>query len=164
MATAKDKGKVAEDAKKRAREAKKARALAKHNLVKTGEKLGDMELKLAEIESLSLVQAGEIAELKAALSVVEDKWYNAGFLDAENSVEPIVFQSRCHGLSEGWLAALQAMGVPDDSPLRNPKQIPYPKPTLPLVQNPTEAEEKGDTPSMQVLVEAIDSYVELVYL
>ena len=55
MATTKDKGKVAEDAKKRAREAKKARALAKHNLVKTGEKLGDMELKLAEIESLSLV-------------------------------------------------------------------------------------------------------------
>ena len=69
MATAKDKGKVAEDAKKRAREAKKAPALAKHNLVKTGEKLGDMELKLAEIESLSLVQASEIAELKAALSV-----------------------------------------------------------------------------------------------
>ena len=48
------------------------------------------------------------------------------------------------------MAALQVMGVPNDSPLRNPDQIPYPDPT-PLVQNPTSAEEE-DTPSMRELV------------
>ena len=48
-----------------------------------------------------------------------------GFADAENSVEPIVFQAQHHG----WLAVLQAMGVAEDSPLRNPEQIPYLTPT-----------------------------------
>ena len=56
------------------------------------------------------------------------------------------------------------MGVPDDSPLRNPKQIPYPKPPPPPVQNPTDAEEEGDIPNMRELVKAIDSHVELVDL
>ena len=62
------------------------------------------------------------------------------------------------------MAALRAMGVPDDSPLRNPKQIPYPKPPPPPVQNPTDAEEEGDIPNMRELVKAIDSHVELVDL
>ena len=61
------------------------------------------------------------------------------------------------------MAALQAMGVPDDSLLRNPEQIPYPEPPLPPIQNPIDAEE-GDTPSLRALVEAIDSHVELVDL
>ena len=26
---------------------------------------------------------------------------------------------------EGWLAALQTLGVPEDPPLRNPNQIPF---------------------------------------
>lgn len=61
------------------------------------------------------------------------------------------------------MAALQVMGVPDDSPLRNPKQIPYPKPPSPLVQNPIDVKEEGDTPSMRALV-VIDSNMELVDL
>ena len=44
-------------------------------------KLRGTELKLAEVESLSLAQATEIAELKAALEACEDKWYNTGFAD-----------------------------------------------------------------------------------
>ena len=56
-------------------------------------KLGSVELKLAETESLNLDQADEIADLKAALDVCEEKWYNKGFADAENSVEPIVHQA-----------------------------------------------------------------------
>ena len=122
-----------------------------------------MELKLAEMESLSLVKATEIAELKVALAAAEDKWYNAGFTDVENFVEPIIYQLWCHGFGEGWVAALQAMGVPDDSPLRNPEQIPYLEPPSPPIQNPADAEE-GDTPSMRALVEAIDFHVELVDL
>lgn len=59
--------------------------------------------------------------MKATLEACEDKWYNAGFVEVENSVEPIVYQARRHGFEEGWMAALQAMEVPDDSLLRNPK-------------------------------------------
>ena len=61
------------------------------------------------------------------------------------------------------MAALQAMGVPDDFPLRNPEQIPFPEPPPPI-QNPSDADNKEDTPSMRELVYAIDSYVELVDL
>ena len=60
---------------------------------------------------------------------------------------------------EGWLAALQAIGVPEDSPLRNPNQIPFLGPPI-AVQNPSGALDEEKTTSMRELVEAIDSYVE----
>ena len=82
-------------------------------------------------ESLNLAQVNEVAEPKAALEACKDKWYNMGFTDAENSVEPIIYQSQRHGFGEGWVATLQVMGVPDDSPLRNLKQIPYREPPPP---------------------------------
>lgn len=126
-------------------------------------KLGETELKLAEAESLNLAQADEIADLKVALEACEDNWYNAGFADAENSVEPIVYQASRNGFEEGWIAALQAMGVLDDSPLRNPKQIPFLGPP-PLVQNPSGTNDEQDTPSMKELVQEIDFHVELVEL
>ena len=53
-------------------------------------KLGGTELKLAEVESLNLAQADEISELKAALEACENKWYNEGFADVENSVESVI--------------------------------------------------------------------------
>ena len=90
--------------------------------------LGGIELKLAEAASLNLAQADQIANLKAALETCENKWYDEGFTDAEKSAEPIVHQTRFHGFGEGWLATFQAIGVPEDSPLRNPTQIPYPAP------------------------------------
>ena len=68
--------------------------------------LGGMELKLAEVESLNLAQADEIADLRVALEAWEEKWYNEGFVDAENSMEPIVHQAQWHGFREGWMAAL----------------------------------------------------------
>ena len=93
-------------------------------------KMGRTKLKLEEAESLNLTQANEIADLKAALEACEEKWYNKGFADAENSVEPIVYQAQKHEFGEGWVAALQAIGVPDNSPLRkltrSPSRIPLP--------------------------------------
>ena len=59
------------------------------------------------------------------------------------------------------MAALQAIGVPDDSPLRNPEQIPFPKPPPPI-QNPSGADDEEDTPSIRELVHKIDSHMELV--
>ena len=111
MATTKNKDKATEDAERKEWEVKRARALAEQSLAKTGKKLQGMELKLVEAESLNLVQANEIVELKATLEAVEDKRYNVGFTDAENFVEPIIYQSRRHGFDKGWVAALQVMGV-----------------------------------------------------
>ena len=54
------------------------------------------------------------------------------------------------------------MGVPDDSPLRNPKQIPFPT-HPPLVQSQPGADEE-DIPSMRELVHEIDTHMELVDL
>ena len=61
------------------------------------------------------------------------------------------------------MAVLQAMGVPDDSLLNNLEQIPFLEPPPP-VQNPSDADDEEDTPSMRELVHAIDSHVELVNL
>ena len=48
---------------------------------------------MAAAKSLNLAQVDEIANLKAALEACEEKWYNEGFMDAENSMEPIVYQA-----------------------------------------------------------------------
>ena len=161
-ATVKDKDKVVENAKERIRVAERAQAFIEQRVEELEVKLGGTELKLSEAESLNSASAKLIAELKAALEADEDKWYNTGFTDAKNSVEPIIYQSRRYGFGEGWMVALQVMGVLDDSLLRNLDQIPYLDPIL-SVQNPTGAEEE-DTPSMRELVQEIDSHVELIDL
>ena len=163
VAITKEKGKAVEVAKKKAHAFEKARALVEKRLTEMEVKLGGIELKLVEEESLNLTQADEIADLKAALEACEEKWYNEGFADVENSVEPIVYQARKHGFREGWMAALQAMEVPNDSPLRNPDQVPFPDPS-PLVQYPPGAADEEETPNMRELVWAIDSHMELVDL
>ena len=61
------------------------------------------------------------------------------------------------------MAVLQALGVPNDSPLRNPNQIPFPGPST-AAQNPPGAIDEEDNLSMRELAEAIDSHVELVDL
>ena len=97
-----------------------------------------------------MAQVDEIANLKAVLEACKDKWYNIGFTNVENSVEPIVHQAWKLEFEEGWMVALQAIGVPDDSLLRNPKQITFPKP--PPIQNPFSASDEEDTPNMKELV------------
>ena len=105
----------------------------------------------------------EITALKAALEAFEKKWYDEGFADAKNSVEPIIHQAGRHRFRKGWLADLQVMGVAKDSPLRNLEQITYPHPPPP-VQTQAITADKEDTPSMRELVRAIDTHVEMVDL
>ena len=163
VATAKKKGKAVKAAKKKAQSSEKARLVAERNLAEAEDKLGAVELKLVEVASLNLAQADKIVDLKVALEACETKWYNEGFADAENSVEPIVHQARSHGFEEGWLADFQAMGVPEDSPLRNLAQIPYPAPPPP-VQSQVGVADEEDTPSMRELVRAIDNHAKNVNL
>ena len=89
-ATTKEKGKAVEAAEKKAQSSEKARLLAKGKLAEAEDRLGGVELKLAEAASLNLAQADEIANLKATLEACENKWYDKGFADAEKSVELVV--------------------------------------------------------------------------
>ena len=59
-------------------------------LAKVEAKLGGIELKLVEAKSLTLAQADEIVDLKAALDASKERGYNLGFADAEYSMEPII--------------------------------------------------------------------------
>ena len=68
-------------------------------------------------------------------------------------------QARKLGFEVGWFAALQALGVPEDSPLRDPGQIPFPIPVT-AVQDPPVAIEEEETASMRELVEQINAHAE----
>ena len=89
----------------------------------------------------------------------EQKWYNEGFADAEKSVEPVVAQARNLGFEAGWFAALQALGVPEDSHLKDPGQIPFPSPVTAVQDTPAAIDEE-ETTSMRELVEQIDAHAE----
>ena len=117
---------------------------------------------MADAERLNSIKDKEIAELKIALEASEDKWYNVSFADVKNSIKPVMFQSRRYEFGEGWMAALVALGVSKDSPLKNHDQVPYPKPPPP-VQDPTNAKDE-ETESMRELVQEIDSHAELIDL
>lgn len=99
-------------------------------------------------------------DLKAAFDVSEERGYNMGFANAENFIETVVHQAQNHEFGEGWLAALQTMGVAEDSPLRNPEQIPYLAPAPPVQSQA----DKEKTLSMRELVHAIDTHVDTVDL
>ena len=92
-ATARDRGRPTKAAKEKAREAKRARILAKQRVADLETKLGEMELKLAEVESIISAKDKEVSELKSTLKESEDKFYDMGFADAENSYKPVVMQT-----------------------------------------------------------------------
>ncbi|KAK9988057.1 hypothetical protein SO802_028296 [Lithocarpus litseifolius] len=96
-AMVKDKDKAVENVEERIRAAERARALVEQRVEELEVKLGGTELKLAEAKSLNSASAKEIAELNAALEASEDKWYNTGFADTQNSVKPIIYKSRRYG-------------------------------------------------------------------
>ena len=146
--TAKEKMKAAKTAEKKAAAAEKNRALAKKRSTKLLAKQNETDVKLAEVISLNMAQAEELADLRAALGACEEKWYNEGFTDVENSVEPVVTQERTVGFEAGWFVALQALRVPEDSLLRDPDQIPFLSTTT-AVQDPQVRVEEEDTTSMR---------------
>lgn len=93
-ATTKEKGTTARNAKERARVAERVYVLVKQKVAEIAAKLEKIELHLASTESLNSIKDKEIAKLKTALEANEDKRYNTSFADAENSAEPVMFQSR----------------------------------------------------------------------
>ena len=116
---------------------------------------------MAEIASLNSALSEEVADLRAALEACENKWYNEGFADAEKSVELVVIQAWELSFREGWMAALQALRVPEDSSLRDPNQIPVPV-SVPAAQNPASPNKEEESDSLRELVEQIDAHVEMI--
>ena len=86
----------------------------------------ETEVKLAKVASLNSTLSEEVTDLRAALEACESKWYDEGFVDEEKGVELVVMQVQQLSFLEGWMAALHALGVLEDSPLRDPGQIPVP--------------------------------------
>ena len=134
--------------------------LAEKRFAKLLAKQNEVDLKLAKAVSLNTAQAKELVDLKATLEACKEKWYNEGFANAENSTKSIVNQARRLGFEAGWFATLQALGVPKDSFLRDPGQIPFSSLT-PATQNPPVPIDEEETTSMRELVEQIDAHVEL---
>lgn len=61
------------------------------------------------------------------------------------------------------MAALQALGVPQDSPLRNLEQIPRPV-LAPPIQSQVDVVDDEDTLILKELVQAIDAHMKIVDL
>ncbi|XP_050252107.1 uncharacterized protein LOC126698732 [Quercus robur] len=104
--TAKEKAKIAESAENKAAAAEKFRASAEQRCADLLARQNETELKLAQALSLNTSHAEEIADLRAGLAAAEQKWYDVGFADAENSAEPVVARARHMGFEAGWYAAL----------------------------------------------------------
>ena len=104
--TTKEKTKATNTAEKKATAADKNRALAKKRSARLLAKQNETDVKLAEEISLNTAQAEELSYLSAALEACEEKWYNEGFANAKNFVEPVVNQAQRMGFEAGWFAAL----------------------------------------------------------
>ena len=104
-AVSKERAKIAATTEKKAAASKKAKVLVEKRLANLEAKVGETELKLAEAENLNSAQAEDLADLRAALEGCESKWYNEGFVDAEDSEEPVISEAQKLAFKEGWFAA-----------------------------------------------------------
>ena len=162
-ATNKERVKISATAEKNAATSEKYKVSAEKRLLDLGAKLGETEQKLVEAESLNTAREEELADPWAALEGCESKWYDEGFADVENSVEPVINEAWKLAFKEGWLATLQAIGVLEDSLLKDPNQIPLPSLPTTAQKTPIIADEK-EMNSLRELVEQIDAYVEPIDL
>ena len=139
------------------------RRLFRKRLAELTTKQNEMDLKLAEAASLNMALNEELADLRVALEASENKWYDEGFADAKEGVEPIMREGRKLSFQEGWMATLHASRVPEDTHLRDLSQIPFPN-SFPATQNPTGLVDEEETDSLKELVEQIDAHMEVIGL
>lgn len=112
---------------RRATTVEKALELAKQRVGDLQGKLGKTELKLAEIANLLSTQDKELTDLKSMAEARKQAYYNKGFKDTENSVRPVIFQARKFRFIEGWMAAVNVVGLLENSPFRSADQVPLPE-------------------------------------
>ena len=145
--------------------AEKALELAKYKTKGLQGKLGENEIKLAEMVSLASTHDKELANLKIMMKARKQTYYNKGFKNAENSVGPVVFQARKFEFIKGWMAAVNAISLPDTSPFMSDDQIllcedPEAEAQAPKQDEDSNEEEEGtDSLEMRDLSQQIDSHV-----
>lgn len=64
-------------------------------------KVGEMELSLAGAVSIILARDKKVIDLKMTLEESENKFYDMGFANAENSCEPIMLQTQRYDSGKG---------------------------------------------------------------
>lgn len=93
-------------------------------------KLGDAEVRLAQLESVILARDKEVFDLKEAVRESEEKFYNMVFANSENSNEPIMLESRHYRFREGWMVAVNALDTLKTLFLGTLIRFPTPSPRL----------------------------------
>ena len=68
--------------------------MAAKRLAELTTKQNETDLKLAEATSLNVALTEELADLRAALEACENKWYDEGFANAKEGVEPVIKEAR----------------------------------------------------------------------
>ena len=115
----------------------------------------------------SLVSAHDkkLADLNNTMKTRNQTYYNKGFRDAENSAGLVVFQARKFSFMEGWMVAVNTIGLPDTSSFRSANQIPLSEDPEVEAQaqeqskDSSEKEENAESPEMRELSHQIDSHV-----
>ena len=97
---------------KKAATSEKARVSVEKRFSNLEAKLRETKLKLAEAASLNTVRAEELVDLKVALKGCESKWYDEGFANTENSVEPVINEARKLAFKEAGWRPYKPLGSP----------------------------------------------------
>ena len=79
----------------------------------------EFDTKLAEALSLVTSRSAEMEAMKKRHAEDKQKFYDMGFFDAKDSLIDVVAK-------HNWVAALDAIKVPLNSPFRVVERIPYP--------------------------------------
>nr|POE73632.1 hypothetical protein CFP56_26991 [Quercus suber] len=90
----------------------------KEKALKQG-KLGEVETKLTQAVSIVSTHDKELTNVKETMKTCEQVFYNMGFTGTENSFGAVIFQARRFRFLEGWLATVNAIGLPKSSTFRD---------------------------------------------
>ena len=77
--------------------------------------------------SLVFTRDKELANLKNTMKTQKQTYYNKGFRDVENSAGSVIFQAQKFRFIEGWMAAMNTIGLANTFPFRSANQIPLPE-------------------------------------
>ena len=86
----------------------------------------ESDTKLAQALSLAIAKSAEMKTMKTQHTVVEWKFYDMGFLDAKNLVNNVVREARLGSFMDRWVAILDLLNVPLNSPYCAMKSVTYP--------------------------------------
>ena len=151
--------------KRRATTTDRAWELAEQKAEDRQGKHGESKVKLVEAASLASAYDKELVDLKETMKTCEQVSYNMGFKDAKNLTGAVIFQARKFGFAKGWMATVNAIGLPKTSLSRNVDQILLPEDPQNEAQaqeqpeNDSEEEEEMESPSMMELSQQINFHM-----